>query len=243
MPEPGPGPATRLVPPVAILDRADRPAVPDDLAGLLHDLRSPLTVIAGACFALRRDAPAAALRLVERIEDEAARIAERVDRAGRLAGVGGGGTGTGRVRVDLGEVVAGVVARFGVAAARLAVDLRAADPGPFALPADVDPAAVERLVENLLGNAMRHAGSGGRVAVDASRWGRHAVLRIADDGPGFAGDPGPAHGWGIGLAVARGIARDHGGDIVHEPSAVGAVFRVRLPLAEAERDPTGRSAA
>ena len=222
------------------------PAVPepaaDGVPALLHDLRSPLTVIGGACHALRRAAPTAEAHwLVEQIEGEAARIAERVDRAGSLAGVGRPAVEPLRARVDLGEIAGEVVARFGVAAAGAGVHLDGPQPAPGGLPAVVEPPAVERLLENLIGTAIRHAGRGGRVTVEASRWGHAAMLRIRDDGPGM-GDASRTVGWGIGLAVARGIARDHGGDIALEPSRVGAVFRIRIPLADGSVPPEGRAA-
>lgn len=210
-----------------------------EVLGVLHDLRSPLTVIAGACFALRRIAPTAeVLRLVERIEGEASRIAERADEAGRLAGVATPAPAN-RQGHDLGAVVAEVVERFRVAARRTGVDV-ALTVGT-ALPVHAVAVEVERIVENVVGNAVRHAGRGGRVAVDVGSWRGEAVVRVSDDGTGGAGAAGD--GWGVGLDAARRLAAAHGGDVVREPAALGAVFRIRIPLAPpAGRGPGGRAA-
>ena len=96
---------------------------------------------------------------------------------------------------------------------------------------------------NLLDNAVKY-GARGRVRVFQDDG--HAVVEIADDGPGLAaGDEERVFqpfyraeaartldggGVGLGLAVARSIARAHGGDVVLVSSAAGLVARVRLPL-------------
>lgn len=114
-----------------------------------------------------------------------------------------------------------------------------------------DPAMTSRIVTNLLVNAQRHGGAGvGQpvtvtVGQDADGW---AVVRVRDDGPGI-----PVHlreqvfqpgervgdddsGDGVGLSVARDLARRQGGDLRYEaPDAGGACFVLSLPLV----DPVG----
>ena len=108
---------------------------------------------------------------------------------------------------------------------------------------EADALGLQRLFGNLLDNAVKY-GARGRVRVFQDDG--HAVVEIADDGPGLAAgdlervfqpfyraeaartlDGG---GVGLGLAVARSIARAHGGDVVLVSSAAGLVARVRLPL-------------
>jgi signal transduction histidine kinase len=109
-----------------------------------------------------------------------------------------------------------------------------------------DPDQLTRVVRNLLDNALRHAAS--TVAVELAVAGADGVVRVSDDGPGVApdqtekvferfhrGDPARSRadgGTGLGLAIARTLARRYGGDVVLEPSDLGAVFVLRVPLAE-----------
>ncbi|MDO8800718.1 ATP-binding protein [Phenylobacterium sp.] len=111
---------------------------------------------------------------------------------------------------------------------------------------EADTLGLQRLFGNLLDNAVKY-GARGRVRVFQEDG--HAVVEIADDGPGLAQselervflpfyraeaartlDGG---GVGLGLAVARSIARAHGGDVVLVSTAMGLVARVRLPLSAA----------
>ncbi len=150
--------------------------------------------------------------------------------------------------VDLDDVVDDVVGRPGRTGGslRVPVDRAAVD----AVQVSGDPAQLRRLVSNLVDNAQRHARSTVRVsaASHADGW---VELRVADDGPGVPevlgesvferftrldGARSPAHGGaGLGLAIARDVARRHGGTLTLEPGGgagpegTGACFVVRLP--------------
>lgn len=124
-------------------------------------------------------------------------------------------------------------------------------PGP-SVTTRLDPDRVTQVVINLLGNALIACDSGGSVSatVQTTRTpSPHAVVRVTDDGVGIAdhdlarifarferiehpGRPAPAGGSGIGLTIARGIVRAHGGDIAAASPGLGkgATFTVRLPL-------------
>jgi signal transduction histidine kinase len=114
-----------------------------------------------------------------------------------------------------------------------------------ALPADLplDPAKLRQVLVNLLLNALQAVGRGGEVVV-RTRWeagSRRAWLEVADNGPGIPEDLRPRlfepfvttkpGGGGLGLAIARQIAEEHGGAIAFETSSSGTVFRVVLPAA------------
>jgi signal transduction histidine kinase len=106
-----------------------------------------------------------------------------------------------------------------------------------------DVSTLERMFSNLASNAARHAS--GRVSFSCGPVGRTVIARVADDGPGIAGEDRervferfvrldeargrPEGGTGLGLAVARAIARTHGGDIRVADSDTGAVLEVSLP--------------
>jgi two-component system, NtrC family, sensor histidine kinase HydH len=106
-----------------------------------------------------------------------------------------------------------------------------------------DPRKVRQIVINLLQNALEATPDGGVVEVSlASLAGAAAELRISDSGPGL--DPAVATrvfepgvtskgtGHGLGLTIARALARQHGGDVVLSArEGGGCVARLRLPLA------------
>jgi two-component system osmolarity sensor histidine kinase EnvZ len=200
------------------------------LAGISHDLRTPLTRLRLGLAML----PAAA-------QDDAAAMTQDVEEMDRLIAAYlafARGEGTEQAApADLGELVgeAAAKARRDGAVVEIAVP---ADPLVLAVRAD----ALRRCLGNLLDNARKHAR---RIAVGLTRVprgdsGAWAMVTVDDDGPGIPEDAREeafkpfatfsAGGTGLGLAIARDIARAHGGDIVLEDSPLGGLrARVRLP--------------
>ncbi len=212
------------------------------VADASHELRSPLAALQ-AMIDVALDDPDPAAR-------EAARrdLGGEVDRMERLvsgllvlASSDEGQAPARRVEVDL-DQVAGREAE--AAARRTGVAVDASAIGPVRVLGDPDRLA--RLVRNLVDNAARHAAAQVWVAADTENG--EAVLTVSDDGPGIPhgmrervferfvrldeGRSRDAGGAGLGLAVARAIARSHGGDVVvAEPRHGGATLEVRLPAA------------
>jgi signal transduction histidine kinase len=145
-----------------------------------------------------------------------------------------------RSRVDLAEVVQRTVEehRTALNGHRLVCDL----PTVFA---DVDAAKVERIVENLLLNAVRHTPAGTRVEVSVTQRDGQAVICVDDTGPGVPEDmrthiferlrksPGSSRdGLGMGLSLVARLAEWHGGRAwVEERPGGGAAFRIAVPAA------------
>jgi signal transduction histidine kinase len=101
-----------------------------------------------------------------------------------------------------------------------------------------DPLVLDRIVSNLLVNAMRYGEP--PIVLSADRRDQHTRIAVSDCGAGVPEELRPrlferfargehAHGSGLGLAIARAYARAHGGDLVYEPGTGGARFEVILP--------------
>lgn len=219
-----------------------RPSRQAHVARLAHDLHGPLTVIRGLCATLARtEERPDHRRALALIDGEALRLAEGLRALVRTDGEGGPGP----LPADLAALTISIAERFGPAAVRAGVRLAVRGVHrPVWVEGDLG--AIERAVENLVGNALRHAGPDGLVELALATRGGRAVLRVRDDGAGVAvadrerifrpGERGGAprgEGRGLGLAIAREIAEAHGGRLTLDPVGTGACFRLSLPLGPA----------
>jgi signal transduction histidine kinase len=227
------------------------------LANLRHDLRTPLTSIAGFAEAIADgtasgDRATAAART---IAEEAQRLERLVGELGVVERLRQGPAALRPEKLDATALLTGAAARFESRAAGLgaAIEVAGAIPGEPALTFTGDRLAVERILQNLVENALSVVPKGGHV------WLRAAPLRmsgrppgisisITDDGPGFPpgtservferffrADPSrTGSGSGLGLAIVREMARAHGGEAWAENVAPhGARVTVLLPLTPA----------
>jgi two-component system sensor histidine kinase MtrB len=116
---------------------------------------------------------------------------------------------------------------------------------PADLEVTVDAATIDRVVGNLLANAVNHGQP--PVLLTAEQRDRHLRIAVQDEGEGVSAEFVPflfdrfrrseetretsSVGSGLGLAIARAYARAHGGDIIYSPSAPsGARFELVLPV-------------
>jgi two-component system sensor histidine kinase KdpD len=143
--------------------------------------------------------------------------------------------------VGLDEVVAGALASLSRPTGRVRVDIDGALPAAVA-----DGALLERVVANVISNALQHAPGDSPVLVDAANVAGSAVLRVVDHGPGVEPeaqermfDPFQrmhdhgAGGVGLGLAVASGFMRAmHGSIEASDTPGGGMTVTLRLPLAD-----------
>ena len=201
------------------------------LAGVSHDIKTPLTRMK------------LALAMMDASKDHAelsADIAEMEHMLDDYLAFARGEGGEAAEDADLAELVRDTAA----AAAKAKQGRDVAVSGPEHLMLSIKRAALRRCITNLVDNALKH---GSQVKVALSRDERFAEIAVEDDGPGIAESRReeafrPFHrldegrnlqtgGSGLGLSIARDIARAHGGDIVLDKSSLGGLkATVRLPL-------------
>jgi two-component system, OmpR family, phosphate regulon sensor histidine kinase PhoR len=212
-----------------------------------HELQSPLTSIAGFATALRdeRLPPETRLRYASIIEEEAGRLSRLSEALLRLTSLEAGGL---RPRSEPSSLDASIRSAALAAEPRwkakgidLELDLERVE-------ASVDASMLAQVWTNLLGNAIKFSGPGGRVRVELRRLGDRAVAAFSDEGAGIAPEDipfvfdrffkadrsrsraDPDSGSGLGLAIARKIVDLHGGSIRAESAGLGSGSRITVEL-------------
>jgi two-component system sensor histidine kinase KdpD len=220
------------------------------LAAVGHDLRTPLAGIKAAVSSLRqtdvRWSPQERDELLATIESSADRLDALVSNLLDASRLQAGALAVQARPVALDEVIGTVLLGLAGASERVEVDV------PEDLPlVQADPGLLERILANLLDNALRHAGADDPVEISASAGASSAKIAIVDHGRGVSPaqrerlfepfqrlDDSTSDGIGLGLAVARGFAEAMEGALVADQSVGGGLtMRLRLPLAGATSRP------
>ncbi len=222
-------------------------------AAISHDLRTPVATVRALVDALEdgvvADEPAVR-DYYRRIRQETQRLARMLDDLSELAQIDAGS-----LRLELGEallqeVAAEVVEALRPLAARreIVLTLRIEGDPPAT---SIDAGRMERVVANLIRNAIEQSDAGSAVEVRVGREPGHIVLAVIDSGHGISAadleriwdrfyraeasrqrsSVGGGAGSGLGLAIVRGVVEAHGGSVAAaSPPEGGARFEVRLPL-------------
>lgn len=222
----------------------------ETMAGVAHDLRTPLTALHGHLEALARPGAAVAPN-AQRLADVALAQSEKVRRLTQqlfeLATLQTVNHVLHRDRFRLDELVADTVQKFELVRPAAPVALSGTPPGRVELDGDLQ--LIERALTNLIDNALRHAGGDEPVRVSLQCDGARANVLIEDHGPGLPLEiaqrlasgqgvrepplcrPGGGIG-GLGLAIAQRIALLHGGSLSMLPAPGGGTrLSLSLPLA------------
>ncbi len=220
--------------------RAERLAALGQLtAGLAHELRNPLGTIKGSADMLSQNLPPGdeiARELAGYISSEVDRTNSLVSRFLDFARP----LQLRRAVADLSEVIAAAVRSIRRDAERLGVAIQVEPPShPIAFPLDAE--LMERVVVNLLANALQASAPGGSVSI-CSRAAKHeAAIEVSDRGAGIEPDriesifnpffTTKSDGTGLGLAIVAKIVDEHRGRIdVQSTPGEGSTFTVTLPM-------------
>jgi signal transduction histidine kinase len=216
------------------------------VAGASHDLRTPLAALQAMVEAMQ-DGVAPPERYLGAVAEQVQVLAGRVDDLFELARIDAGALSLELREADLGAVVATCVrgAQAQADARRVALSAHV-EPGAPAV--RFDPREMERVLQNLLANALRHTPADGTVAVRLGPAEDGVWVSVEDTGEGIpeealgqvferfwrgdparVRDPRSGDGAGLGLAIARGLVEAHGGRIWAE-NRPGGGARVTFTL-------------
>jgi signal transduction histidine kinase len=220
------------------------------LANLSHDLRTPITTLLAHLESLqmdeqplsepeRREYVAVAMRQGKRVAQLVEQLLEAAKLEARQIVANPEPFPIGELLQDVAQKFALVARERGVAVEVDAAAVTTMVTGDFAL--------LERVLDNLIDNALRHTPTGGCVTVQSEPRGERVRISVTDTGPGltreeaervferfYRGDPGRSSSSGqsgLGLAIARSILELHGSDIaVDSQPGHGASFYFELPI-------------
>ena len=220
------------------------------IANISHDLRTPLTSLLGylEMLSLKADTMtpeenrhylSIALRQGHKVRHLSQQLFE-------LARLEHGGIKPQRERFAIGELIQDVAQKFDLPVATRHLQLHLEVMGPLPL-VNADLSMMERVVTNLLDNAIRHTPDGGEVRLKVWRDADRLLAEVQDSGPGveeavrevlfqrptaLIPREQRAERGGLGLLIVRRMLELHGGDISLVNSTAGACFRFSLPLAD-----------
>jgi signal transduction histidine kinase len=215
----------------------------DFVALAAHELRTPATTVFGLVATLqgRTDLPEEqVVELQETLFHQADRLRRLVEQLLDLSRLDSAAARLAPERIKLRPQLEEIVDAAGLTRGEITVDV------PADLEVTVDAATIDRVVGNLLANAVNHGQP--PVVLTAEQRDRHLRIAVQDEGEGVSAEFVPflfdrfrrseetreasSVGSGLGLAIARAYARAHGGDIIYSPAAPsGARFELVLPVA------------
>jgi signal transduction histidine kinase len=221
-------------------------------ADVSHELRTPTTAIRGEAQVTLRgaDKPLDEYKSsLRRIEDAARQLGRSIDDLLTMARSDIDALALHRTAINLSDVLNDAFSN-GVAMARTAGVTLSHEPWPASLFLDGDADRLRQLLLTLIDNAIRYSRAGDGVRIAVHRSGAHIEVQIIDQGIGIPEEelskvfnrshraPNAVRyrsdGSGLGLPIARALARAHGGDIsISSAAGQGTVASVTLPLSVA----------
>jgi signal transduction histidine kinase len=224
----------------------------DLVAAISHDLRTPLASLRAMLEALQDGVvhdPDSVATYQDRMHGQIDRLSRLVDDLFELSRLEGGAPLT-LMSVNLGELIEETAQGFRPAADRAGVSLGTEIASGVGA-CELDPAQIQRVLVNLIDNALRHTPAGGTICVRAGGASNQVIIEVIDTGAGlreedvphvfdrfYRGEPSRSQetgGTGLGLAISRAIVQAHRGEIRAERlQPHGARFVVNLPIGRTE---------
>jgi signal transduction histidine kinase len=215
-------------------------------ADIAHDLRSPLSVIAGYAEALNDGKLPGSPETYYILYQETRHLSRLVEDLRTLSLADAGELTLNRLHIQPGWLLEQAAARHAVAAEQKGVTLRV-ETSPTLEQVLVDPERMAQVLDNLIQNAFRYTPEGGEIVLTATPAQNGVKLQVRDNGSGIApedlphifnrfyrGDKSRQQNGesGLGLAIARSIVEAHGGSIaVESQQGKGSIFGITLPVA------------
>lgn len=208
-------------------------------ANVAHELRTPLSGVRGELEGMIDGLIAADRESLQSLYAEIGRLRSIIDGIEDLSQVEASALTLKKEEVDLLPFLRAIVDRYATIFREKGVSLEMECPG--GLKAKADPDRLSQVVVNLLSNALKATGPGGRVLLSAAQSaGGGVTLEVSDTGSGISAQElplvferfyrGARGGLGIGLTIVKELVEAHGGSVsVRSEPGKGSTFSVRLP--------------
>lgn len=219
----------------------------DLIAWVSHDLQTPLASIRAILEALYDrvvEDPETVQRYLNTAQRDVNSLSALIDDLFQMAQLDAGGMPLEKAESSLADLISDTLESFSELASRQGVTLEGSAESNVD-PVFMDTQRIGRVLNNLIGNALRHTPAGGQVELRARRAGAGVEVTVRDSGEGIRAEDIPnifesfyrgeksrsraTGGAGLGLAIARGIVRAHGGEIRVESQPGDTRFIFTLP--------------
>lgn len=219
----------------------------DLIAWVSHDLQTPLASMRAILEALYDgvvEDPETIKRYLKTAQRDVRSLSALIDDLFQMAQLDAGGLPLDKANSSLADLISDTLESFSELALRQGVLLEGGV-GPGVDPVRIDTQRIGRVLNNLIGNALRHTPAGGQVEVKVRRTGRGVEVTVRDSGEGIRAEDLPhiferfyrgeksrsraTGGAGLGLAISRGIIQAHGGEISVASQPGDTRFTFTLP--------------